>query len=149
MLFRSVAFTHLNSIGSAEDIDPVLTWERGASFVRGTRVAHDLSPSRGMLQRGIDYRMDVKKVMTFTPPCHVVIDITRTEAHPAPGQAPRIAAHHMIINSMTPETESSCHYFWANARDHDLDNAQMTALALRQTGDAFAEDKLKIGRAHV
>jgi phenylpropionate dioxygenase-like ring-hydroxylating dioxygenase large terminal subunit len=139
-----VAFTHLASIGSAEDTNPELVWERGHDFVRGTRVAHDLSPSKGMVQRGITYSMDVKKVMSFTPPCHVVIDITRTEARPAPGQAPRIAAHHMIINSMTPETATTCHYFWANARDHDLDNAELTALALRQTAGAFEEDKVII-----
>lgn len=139
-----VAFTHLNSIGSAEDTDPDLTWEHEDHVVRGTRFARDLSPSKGMLQRGIDFRMDVKKVMSFIPPCHVVIDITRTEAHPAPGKPARIAAHHMIINSMTPETETSCHYFWANARDHDLDNTGMTEMAQRQTGGAFEEDKFII-----
>ena len=139
-----VAFTHLASIGSAEDVDPQLDWERGEDFVRGTRVARDLSPSRGMVQRGITYNMDVKKVMSFIPPCHVVIDITRTEARPAPGTRARIAAHHMIINSMTPETATSCHYFWANARDHDLDNAAFTDMARKQTAGAFEEDKVII-----
>ena len=79
-----VAFTHLNSIGSAEDIDPDLHWERGEDFARGTRLALNLSPSRNMVQRGITYNMDVKKVMTFLPPCHVVIDITRQPPATAP-----------------------------------------------------------------
>ena len=136
-----VAFTHLNSIGSAEDVDPQLTWERSDDFVRGTRIARNLSPSKGMVQRGLTFNMDVKKVMTFLPPCHVVIDITRTEANPAPGQAARIAAHHMIINSMTPETRTTCRYYWANARDHDLDNEALTKMALTQTAGAFEEDK--------
>jgi phenylpropionate dioxygenase-like ring-hydroxylating dioxygenase large terminal subunit len=139
-----VAFVHINSIGSAEDVDPDLAWERGEDFARGTRVATGLSPSKGMLQRGLDFNMDVKKVMTFTPPCHVVIDITRTEANPAPGQKARVAAHHMILNSMTPETDSSCHYFWANARDHDVEDAQLTAMVRKQVAGAFDEDKAMI-----
>jgi vanillate O-demethylase monooxygenase subunit len=139
-----VAFTHLASIGSAEDTNPDLTWERADDFVRGTRVAFNLSPSKGMVQRGLTFNMDVKKVMTFIPPCHVVIDITRTEANPAPGTQARIAAHHMIINSMTPETGTSCHYFWANARDHDIHDEALTQLALKQTAGAFEEDKVII-----
>jgi vanillate O-demethylase monooxygenase subunit len=139
-----VAFVHVNSIGSAEDVNPDLTWERGENFARGTRVASNLSPSRGMVQRGITFNMDVKKVMTFTPPCHVLIDITRTEANPAPGTQARVAAHHVIINSMTPETETTCHYFWANARDHDVEDAALTELVRKQVAGAFAEDKVMI-----
>ena len=139
-----VAFTHLNSIGSAEDIDPDLHWERGEDFARGTRLALNLSPSRNMVQRGITYNMDVKKVMTFLPPCHVVIDITRSEANPPAGQAPRIAAHHLILNSMTPETATSCRYYWANARDHDIEDPALTEMVRKQVAGAFEEDKAMI-----
>jgi phenylpropionate dioxygenase-like ring-hydroxylating dioxygenase large terminal subunit len=136
-----VAFVHINSIGSAEDINPDLAWERGENFARGTRVASNLSPSKGMVQRGLDFNMDVKKVMTFLPPCHVVIDITRTEASPAPGKKARVAAHHLIINSMTPETETTCRYYWANARDHDVEDTQLTEMVRKQVAGAFDEDK--------
>jgi phenylpropionate dioxygenase-like ring-hydroxylating dioxygenase large terminal subunit len=134
-------YVHINSIGSAEDITSDLVWERGESFVRGTRVSRGLSPAPSMKARGIDYKLDQTQVMTFLPPSHILIEITRKESAPPPGQEPRVAIHVMILNSMTPETENSCRYYWANSRDYDPDNKQLTALVLKQVTEAFEEDR--------
>ena len=46
-------YVHANSLGSPEDINPVLQWERGENFVRGTRIAKNISPGRTMRDRGM------------------------------------------------------------------------------------------------
>src|SRR6185503_990767 len=114
-----VAFLHANTIGSAGDINPDLTWERGEFFARGTRVAKDIPPSPRNRASGITCNLDVTKIMTFMPPCHVTIEIIQHEAGKAAGEA-KVSMHSMILNSMTPETETSCHYFWGSARDYEL-----------------------------
>ena len=67
------------------------------------------------------------KVIAFTPASNITIDILWTRdarrATPARHDARRV----MIINSITPETERSCHYFWGHARDFDTANTDMTA----------------------
>ena len=48
----------------------------------------------------------------------------------------------MVINCMTPETETSCHYFWGMARNFDIEDAGFTARFKRQQGGVFAEDEV-------
>src|SRR5262249_34335882 len=75
-----LAFLHIKTIGAAEDTSPDLTWERGANFIRGVRVARNLSPSARQMSLGDTTRTDSTKIMTFTPPANVVIDIGTVEA---------------------------------------------------------------------
>jgi vanillate O-demethylase monooxygenase subunit len=107
--------------------------------VRGTRVAKDIPPSPRNRAGGITCNLDVTKVMTFYPPCHVTIEITQVEAGSAPGQS-KVGLRSMILNSMTPETDSTCHYFWGSARDYDIENAEFTRFVLDITTRAFMED---------
>jgi phenylpropionate dioxygenase-like ring-hydroxylating dioxygenase large terminal subunit len=134
-----VPFLHANTIGSASDTNPDLVWERTESFVRGTRVARALPPSPRYRSQGITCNFDVTKIMTFFPPCHVTIEILQKETGSKPGEGHEF--HSMILNSMTPETATSCHYFWASARDFDLDDRDVSDFILKITEKAFHEDK--------
>ena len=42
---------------------------------------------------------------------------------------------------MTPETETSCHYFWAACRNLQIDDEALTESLHRQIVIAFNEDK--------
>jgi len=136
-----VPFLHINTIGSANDTDPDLTWERSADWVRGTRIGRNLMPTGRARAMGVNSNMDVTKVMTFTPASNVTIEISQTETGLKPGEKGRWNFHSFILNAMTPETERSCHYFWRSARDYDVGNADFTDLILRSTVTAFNEDK--------
>jgi len=46
------------------------------------------------------------------------------------------------LNAITPETEKSSHYFWAQAHDFDANNPKMTDTVFEQANIAFQEDKL-------
>ena len=135
-----LAFLHIKTIGSTEDTDPELRWERGVGFVRGTRVAPNLSPSSRMRGEGITCDVDQVKVMTYTPPANVVIEITTTEAGLEPGALPRVNQRLIILDAMTPETETSCHYFWGGCRDYDTDDDALTAFLQERFVEAFMED---------
>ena len=47
----------------------------------------------------------------------------------------------MVVDFMTPETETSHHYFWGMARNFDTLDPSITAQLKRQQGVVFAEDK--------
>ncbi len=83
--------------------------------------------------------MDQTKIMTFAPPAFVWIDISSVERRAGGGNAK--SAHLNILNAVTPETESTSHYFWATARDFDVDNEDLTKFMFAETEKAFLQDK--------
>lgn len=136
-----LAFLHASTIGSQGDTNPDLTWERGDDWVRGTRVTREISASARMRAEGVTFDVDQKKVMIFTPPANVLIEITTTESGVAPSEDGRLRQYSVIIDAITPETDTSCHYFWANARNYDVDDEDYSAAMLRMTDAAFDEDR--------
>lgn len=48
----------------------------------------------------------------------------------------------MVVDCMTPETETSHHYFWGMARNFESDDAGATARLKAAQGGVFAEDKV-------
>jgi vanillate O-demethylase monooxygenase subunit len=80
--------------------------------------------------------------MLFEPPSQVTIDILTNEYGKDYGDpTSRMNRRIVIYDAMTPETDSSCHYFWAIARDYAIDDPKQTELGLRATSAAFHEDK--------
>jgi phenylpropionate dioxygenase-like ring-hydroxylating dioxygenase large terminal subunit len=135
-------FLHANTIGSPEDTNPKLTWERGPTWVKGVRVARGLSPSARNRQDGLDFRFDRTQIMLFEPPAQVTIDILSNEYGKEYGDpSGRLNRRIVIYDAMTPETDTSCYYFWAIARDYAIDDPKTTELAQRATSAAFHEDK--------
>jgi len=138
-------FLHAATIGSPEDTDPKLTWERGPGWVKGIRTARGLTPSARNLLEGLDFRFDRTQIMLFEPPSQVTIDILSNEygkEYGAPDD--RMNRRIIIYDSITPETETTCHYFWAIARDYAIDDSKITELGLRATSAAFHEDTVML-----
>jgi vanillate O-demethylase monooxygenase subunit len=44
------------------------------------------------------------------------------------------------LNAITPETETTSHYFWGQAHDFDVKNPEMTERVFQQIQMAFLED---------
>ncbi|MEX2035253.1 MAG: hypothetical protein WEA28_08690, partial [Xanthobacteraceae bacterium] len=44
------------------------------------------------------------------------------------------------LNAMTPETETTTHYFWGQAHDFEPHNAEMTEKVYQQIKTAFLQD---------
>ena len=49
-----------------------------------------------------------------------------------------------LFHALTPETETSCHYFWSVANDFQPDDPRTTQLLFDQLAEAFNEDKCTI-----
>ena len=135
-----VAFVHRETIGSEEDKDPELDWERTDNRVSGTRMARNLSPAPVYESMGLTGRTDQVKVMTFLPATNVIVDIKIAAASPGAFDMEG-AAHQIIYNFMTPAEPGRCHYFFAATRNFRIDDEELTATISRNNIPLLIEDK--------
>lgn len=130
-----VAFVHRNTIGT-DDSDAALELERGPGFVRSVRRALDVPTPGHYLKYGLAPRCDQIKTMTFIPGSFVVLHIDTIE-HAGPGSRTISIVLH---NALTPETETSCHYFWTTCRNFAVQDQGVTEFFHNVTKVAFTED---------
>lgn len=109
--------------------------------------------------RGYEGPVDRWQIIRFEAPCTVTIDVGVAEA--GSGAVPRdwkavngkqAAAQEQgdrgkgvngfVLNTITPETDGTCHYFWAFARNYCLDEQRLTHQLREGVANIFREDEL-------
>lgn len=133
---------HADSIGQPELMEaPIHTRVEGDSvFVTRWMPGVDAPPFwRDALQK--EGPVDRWQICQFILPSAVIIDVGVS-----PVEAGGTVENHdggvrgFVIDVMTPESETSTHYFWGMARNFATDDAGFTARFKRQQGGVFAED---------
>ncbi len=130
-----VAFTHKNSIGaaSAADADAKLEVSVEGDEVRGRRLLKGVDPGPFIASWGnFPGRIDRTSTFTWRPPSNVEI---RAEFN---DERRRITI--MVINPITPETETSAHFWIGWARDFALDDDALTERAKAENTQVIQED---------
>ena len=97
----------------------------------------------GMFARagGIDFDVDRWQLITWTPPSHVVIDAGCAPAGQGAREGNRADGIELYSNhTITPETETSAHYFWHHARGFNLEDDSITAYLAEAAETTFGED---------
>jgi vanillate O-demethylase monooxygenase subunit len=87
---------------------------------------------------GFTMRINRWHTTIFTPPSFCLIE---NGSYPASGTKDE-ALERRIMNLMTPETESSSHYFWGIARAYKLDDKALTQYIQEQIYYTFDQDKV-------
>lgn len=87
---------------------------------------------------GFTSRINRWHTTIFTPPSFLVIE---NGSYPATGTRDQ-ALERRVMNLITPETESSSHYFWGIARAYQLDDAALTKYIQEQIYYTFDQDKV-------
>jgi len=88
-----------------------------------------------------DVPVDRWQICHFTPPSHVMIEVGVAHAGKGGYDAPDdCKASSTVVDFITPETETSIHYFWGMARKFKPENAELTAMIREGQGKIFAED---------
>ncbi|MBO9714562.1 aromatic ring-hydroxylating dioxygenase subunit alpha [Sphingomonas sp.] len=134
---------HAGSIGQPELMEaPIEARVEGdRAYVARWMPGIDAPPFwRGALKQ--DGPVDRWQVCEFVPPSAVMIDVGVAPV----GAGATLERHDqgvrgMVIDCMTPETETSMHYFWGMARSFDVADTGFTARFKQQQGGVFAEDK--------
>lgn len=137
-------YVHASSIGQHEILEAPLHCRTDGDSVYLERWMPDIDAPpfwRGALKK--PGQVDRWQVCQFVLPSAVMIDVGV-----APVCAGATIEQHdqgvrgIVVDFMTPETETSHHYFWGMARNFDVDDAGFTARFKAQQGGVFAEDRV-------
>ena len=144
-----LTFIHPTTLGTDAIADTPMKTEREGDQVRVTRWILDNTPPPFFERAGgfaPDQRIDRWQIITYTPPAFVRLDIGGAVAGTGAPEGDRSQGFSMRnLNGITPETETTTHYFWAQAHDFRVDEPWITDLLYQNVHTAFLEDLDIIG----
>jgi vanillate O-demethylase monooxygenase subunit len=140
-----LAFLHTSTIGNAAAATPaVFHTERGKDSVTVTRWILDAPPPTSFLKTGrlpIDKNVDRWMITHYTPPGFSRIDSGATVTGTGAVKGNRVGGvGFRNLAAITPETERTTHYFWAQAHNFDASNPDTTERVYQQVSQAVLED---------
>lgn len=140
-------YVHASSIGQKEiDEAPPATRVEGDEVITSRHMENiPAPPFWRMALRGNgladDVPVDRWQICRFTPPSHVMIEVGVAHAGRGGYDAPAaVKAASVVVDFITPETETSIWYFWGMARNFKPDDAELTASIREGQGKIFSED---------
>ena len=90
---------------------------------------------------GFTGNVDRWQIIDYMPPSFIRLDVGATPTGTGAPEGRRVGGIQMRnLNAMTPETETTTHYFWGQAHDFEPHNAEMTERVFQQIKTAFLED---------
>ena len=140
-------YVHATSIGQPEiDETPCTTTVQDDQVILQRHMTGIQAPpfwQMAMRANGLDpqAKVDRWQICRFTPPSHIMIDVGVALA----GQggfdaAPEHKAYSVVVDFITPETETSHWYHWGMARQFKPEDAALTDKIREGQGKIFNED---------
>lgn len=141
-------FVHGSSIGQAELSESEFTVSHQGNKVVVSRWIRDVEPPPFWLKNIRDKfprftgKVDRWQIINYEAPSTICIDVGVAKAGTGAPEGDRSqGVNGFVMNTITPETERTCHYFWAFMRNYCLDS-QLITTQLRQGVDSvFGEDE--------
>lgn len=113
--------------------------ESGIDWVRAKRVMRNVDPAPvHRTIRRFEGKIDRSQELEFRPPVYVHINLG---AIPAGSNEPLDKPHHVVINSLTPETQRTTHYFWSVARCMNIHDPDVSQKLKDMNQQAFDQDQ--------
>lgn len=146
------AFVHGSSIGNREVAEAPFVATHGDRTATVTRWMEGIEAPpfwAGQIRHARDYTgpVDRWQVIRFEAPCTVTIDVGVAEAGSGampkdgqPGDRSK-GVNGFVLNTITPETNGTCHYFWAFARNYALSEQALTHKLREGVATIFREDE--------
>jgi len=140
-------FVHGSSIGQRAVAEAPFVATHGERCATVTRWMENIEAPpfwAGQIAHAHGWRgpVDRWQIIRFEAPCTVVIDVGVAAAGSGAPQGDRsrgVTGH--VLNTITPETERSCHYFWAFARNYCLHEQALTHRLREGVAGIFREDE--------
>jgi vanillate monooxygenase len=140
-------YVHSTSIGQPEiDETPCTTSVDGDQVILQRHMAGIQAPpfwQMAMSANGLDpqAKVDRWQICRFTPPSHIMIDVGVALAGKGGfDAAPEHKAYSVVVDFITPETETSHWYHWGMARQFKPEDTALTDKIRTGQGGIFGED---------
>ena len=138
-----LAFVHETTIGNSALVDQAtVKVQRNQDNVVVTRWIIDAPAPPTFVKVGnFSGNVDRWQIIDFVPPAFLRLDVGATPTGTGAPDGRRVDGISMRnLNAITPETESTSHYFWGQAHDFDVQNCKTTDMVTDQIRTAFLED---------
>jgi vanillate O-demethylase monooxygenase subunit len=138
-------FVHSTSIGNRAVAEAPFDCKHDDQFVTVTRWMEGVDPppfwARQLGKPG--KKVDRWQIIHFEPPGTVTIDVGVAVTGTGAPQGDRSqGVNAFVLNTVTPETETTCHYFWAICRNYQLHEQRITAELREGVTGIFREDEI-------
>ena len=141
-------FVHGSSIGQAELSESEFSVTHDARTVTVTRWMRDVPPPPFWLKNirdrfpGFTGNVDRWQIITYQAPSTICIDVGVAEAGTGAPEGDRSrGVNGFVMNTITPETDRTSHYFWAFMRNYRLDSQLITTQLRQGVESVFGEDE--------
>ena len=150
-------FVHGSSIGQRAVAEAPFVATHGTRKATVTRWMENIDAPpfwAGQIKQALGYegKVDRWQIIQFEAPCTVVIDVgvaqAGTGAVPPGGNQgdARLSkrsqgVNGQVLNTITPATDNTCHYFWAFARNYCLGEQRLTHQLREGVANIFREDE--------
>jgi vanillate O-demethylase monooxygenase subunit len=139
-----LAFVHESTIGNAAVAENAeVRVKRTPGGVLVTRWMIDKPAPPTYVKAGnFTTNVDRWQFIDFLPPAYLRLSVGATPTGTGAPEGKFEGGINMRnLNAITPETENTSHYFWAQAHDFDVKNEKLTDMIFEQVKTAFLEDK--------
>jgi phenylpropionate dioxygenase-like ring-hydroxylating dioxygenase large terminal subunit len=138
-----LAFVHETTIGNTALAEhAVVKVQRAPNNVVVTRwIIDQPAPPTFVKVGGFTTNVDRWQIIDWVPPACLRLDVGATPTGTGAPEGKRVGGITMRnLNAITPETETTSHYFWGQAHDFDVNNKALTQRIFEQIQTAFLED---------
>jgi phenylpropionate dioxygenase-like ring-hydroxylating dioxygenase large terminal subunit len=142
-------FVHGQSIGQRAIAEVPFEVTHGPNSATVTRWMREIDPPpfwRMQLEwkRGEPAgKVDRWQIINFEAPSTIAIDVGVAPTGTGAPEGDRSeGVNGYVLNTITPETERTCHYFWAFVRNYNLDDQRITTLIREGVAGVFGEDEV-------
>ena len=134
-----VSFLHADTIGSDEVAGGPASTEVGGDTVRVTRPLPSVQcPPLFQRVMGLEGTIDRESVAEFVAPGFHVSHVVVSQG--AEGTPERRVCRHNAVHCITPEFETTAHYFWLVARDYRIDEPEVGEIWQKSTPVVLTQD---------
>jgi vanillate monooxygenase len=140
-------YVHASSIGQPEIEEAPPATKVNGDTVTTSRFMEKIMPppfwAAALRGNGLadNVPCDRWQICHFTPPSHVMIEVGVAHAGNGGYHAdPKHKASSIVVDFITPETETSIWYFWGMARSFAVDDQALTETIRTGQGKIFSED---------
>src|SRR5215813_7502698 len=125
-------------------VDNLMDVTHGDKTVTVTRWMKSIEPPPFWAkQLGKPGLIDRWQIIRFEAPCTVTIDVGVAPAGTGAPEGDRSqGVNGFVLNTITPETSKTCHYFWAFVRNYRLGEQRLTTEIREGVSGIFREDEL-------
>ncbi|TPQ27753.1 Rieske (2Fe-2S) protein [Bradyrhizobium guangdongense] len=137
-------FVHGSSIGNDAVAEAPFDVTHGEKTVTVTRWMRGIEPPPFWgKQLGKPGLVDRWQIIRFEVPCTIAIDVGVAPAGTGAPEGDRSqGVNGFVLNTITPETEKTCHYFWAFVRNYRVGEQRLTTELRDGVSTIFREDEL-------